>query len=184
MTHHHEDLDGVVERLQAERPTATALELDAIERRVRARSAKRPTRSRALILATLVLGMLFSTGGASLAISGLVDNDQAAVAQYPETTPPPVTPVPVPPAEQAPGQETQPTDESTPDDNQVLPDSDSAPSAGTEVQPERQVVAGVQASSSDGQLPFTGFAAIPVLLLGVALLTGGLVMQRTTRRQR
>ena len=45
---------------------------------------------------------------------------------------------------------------------------------GSEVQPARQVENG-------GQLPFTGFLAVPVLLGGVALLSGGLVLRRRTR---
>ena len=44
-------------------------------------------------------------------------------------------------------------------------------------QPTRQEAAAAQTS----QLPFTGFAAIPVLLGGLALLSGGLVLRRRTR---
>ena len=46
-------------------------------------------------------------------------------------------------------------------------------------QPTRQAAAAAQTS----QLPFTGFAAIPVLLGGLALLTGGLVLRRRTRSE-
>ena len=42
------------------------------------------------------------------------------------------------------------------------------------VQPARQVETG-------SSLPFTGFLALPVLLGGVALLSGGLVLRRRTR---
>ena len=54
----------------------------------------------------------------------------------------------------------------------VLPAEDTK-----ETQPERQQAAAAQTS----QLPFTGFAAIPVLLGGLALLTGGLILRRRTR---
>jgi hypothetical protein len=46
-------------------------------------------------------------------------------------------------------------------------------------QPTRQEAAAAQTS----QLPFTGFAAIPVLLGGLALLSGGLVLRRRTRSE-
>ena len=48
-----------------------------------------------------------------------------------------------------------------------------------ESQPERQQAA----AATTSQLPFTGFAAIPVLLGGLALLTGGLVLRRRTRSE-
>ena len=48
------------------------------------------------------------------------------------------------------------------------------PAEETQTQPERQVAA--QAETS--QLPMTGFAAIPVLLGGLALLAGGLILRR------
>jgi hypothetical protein len=57
----------------------------------------------------------------------------------------------------------------------VLPAEDT--NSGT--QPTRQEAAAAQTS----QLPFTGFAAIPVLLGGLALLTGGLILRRRTRSE-
>ena len=49
--------------------------------------------------------------------------------------------------------------------------------SGSDVQSSRQVEAG----SDGGELPFTGFLAIPVLVGGVALLSGGLVLRHRTR---
>src|SRR4051795_413991 len=85
----HDDLQTVIDQLRAHRPEATALELDAIKQRVRTRAgkpARRRTRrtqlmkSRLVILTMLVLGILLSTAGAGLAVSGITGN--AAQDQY------------------------------------------------------------------------------------------------------
>src|SRR4051794_23837148 len=97
----HDDLQPIIDQLRANRPEATALELDAIKQRVRARAshpARRRTRraqlmkSRVVILTMLVFGMLLSTAGAGLALTGLSGNPSASSAQYPGTpTPTPST---------------------------------------------------------------------------------------------
>ena len=179
------DLQPVIDQLRANRPEATALELDAIKQRVRARSSqparRRTTRraqlmkSRLVILSMLVLGMLLSTTGAGLAVTGLSQHN-ASVAQYGTATPTPST---------------------TPSGGYVLGDEDSGNNAlpednngggtspggggGNAVQPARQVEAGADTNSS---LPFTGFAAVPILLGGIALLSAGLVLRRRTGEQR
>jgi hypothetical protein len=158
------EFDDVIQLLRENRPEATELELDQIKQRVRRRTAQRPSRrreamkSRLAILSMLVLGMIFSTTGAGLAVQGLTQDD-ASVAQY------------GPQAEEEPA-------------GDVLGEEDiGGGGAGGEesdevVQPTRQVAAG----SEGGELPFTGFLAIPVLVGGVALLTTGLVLRRQTRR--
>src|SRR3954465_7632563 len=97
----HDDLQPIIDQLRANRPEATALELDAIKQRVRARAshpARRRTRraqlmkSRVVILTMLVFGMLLSTAGAGLAVTGLSGNDSASTGQYPGT------PTPTPPS--------------------------------------------------------------------------------------
>ncbi len=64
------------------------------------------------------------------------------------------------------------SDEQEPED--VLGDEESA----DDVQESRQVSAGADGGD---ELPFTGFLAIPVLVGGVALLSGGLVLRHRTR---
>jgi hypothetical protein len=178
MTHHndsHDDLQPVIEQLRANRPEASALELDTVKQRVHARVARRPGRrarsadlmkSRIAILTALVLGMTLSTAGAGLAVSGFVSQtDNAAVSQYGitpnETNPGGGDVLPEEDEGDVQGQE----DESTP---QPQPDN---------LQPPRQVEAGTQETGGE-ELPFTGFLAIPVLLGGIALLSVGLVLRR------
>lgn len=194
------EFDDVIRRLEDGRPQASARELDEIKQRVRRRAAdpsrkgNQSMKSRFAILAMLATGMLFSTAGAGLALSGIQDN--ASVSQYgtPVCTPTPVPPGGVNPTE-TPGA-TQPgtvceeggvlpAEESNPgsDENEgggSAPAEETGggvlPAEESQTQPERQVAAAAETS----QLPFTGFAAIPVLIGGLALLTGGLVLRRRT----
>ena len=62
------------------------------------------------------------------------------------------------------------TDTSPTEETGVLPATENS------TQPARQAAA----AGTTSQLPFTGFAAIPVLLGGLALLTGGLILRRRT----
>src|SRR4051794_10210333 len=158
----HDDLQTVIDQLRAHRPEATALELDAIKQRVRTRAgepARRRTRraelmkSRLVILTMLVLGMLLSTAGAGLAVSGLSGNDSASVAEY--STTPTTTPTTTPGGSGVLG------DTDTSNGQDVLPNDtggnggsspSAAPSggnvAGNAVQPARQVEAGANTRSS------------------------------------
>jgi hypothetical protein len=202
------EFDDVIRLLKDERPQATELELDEIKQRVRRRAADpsrrrtQPMKSRIAILGLLVSGMLFSTAGAGLAIQGggsAQSGTNAAVAQY-ETPTPTATPTATPECTATP----------TPPDNGKVSPSDTCgeggvlpaeennapttttktapatdtgsgvlPAEETAAQPTRQAAAAAQTS----QLPFTGFAAIPVLLGGLALLSGGLVLRRRTRSE-
>jgi hypothetical protein len=191
------EFDDVIRRLEDERPQATARELDEIKQRVRRRAAEPSRRSQSMksrvaILGMLVTGVLFSTAGAGLALQ----SDNAAVTQYGTPTPTPTyvcTPMPtanVTPSENQSGggdvcgetgvlpaeaeNAPAPTSES---DSGTLPSTSASTPPATGTQPERQAAAAAEGS----ELPFTGFAAIPVLLGGLALLTGGLVLRRRTR---
>ena len=169
------EFDDVIRLLRENRPEATALELDEIKQRVRRRTAQKPSRrreamkSRLAILSMLVLGMLFSTAGAGLAVQGLTNND-ASVAQYG-------------PDEEQPAGGVLGDEESGGGGVQGEEQSGGAgveqgTAAEEAVQPARQVAAG----SAGNELPFTGFLAIPVLIGGVALLSTGLVLRRQARR--
>jgi hypothetical protein len=180
----HPDLQPIIDQLRANRPEATALELDAIKQRIRARSSqparRRTTRraqlmkSRLVILSMLVLGMLLSTAGAGLAISGLAAQDNASSAQYGNAAPTPAGNAAPTPA----GGGNVLGDEDS--GNNVLPEETNG-GGGNAVQPARQVEAG---ATTNSKLPFTGFAAVPVLLGGIALLSVGLVLRRRTGERR
>ena len=122
-------------------------------------------KSRMVILSMLVFGMLLSTAGAGLAVTGLSSQHNASVAQYGKT--PPGNNVL---GDQDSGQGVQPSD------------TNPANGGGTDTQPSRQVQAGTTTPSSN--LPFTGFAAVPILLGGIALLSAGLVLRRRTGDER
>jgi hypothetical protein len=173
------DLQPVIDQLRAHRPEATALELDAVKQRVMARVSRpagRRTRraqlmkSRLVILTTLVLGMLMSTAGAGLAVSGLNSSaHNSSTAQYP--------PTPTPTQTQTGGGGGVLGEQDTGNGQNVSPSEENGGGTGgggNAVQPSRQVEAGSNGSS----LPFTGFAAIPILLGGLVLLSGGLVLRR------
>ncbi|HEX2410884.1 MAG TPA: hypothetical protein VHJ39_06950 [Solirubrobacteraceae bacterium] len=158
------EFDDVIRRLRENRPEATALELDEIKQRVRRRAARPERRqdmkSRLAILLMLVLGMMLSTTGAGLAIQGL-SGGNAAQQQYDEEE------------QQPPGGVLGEDDSGSggTGDNGATTDNS------TDVQPAAQVETG----SDTGELPFTGFLALPILIGGVALMSAGFVLRRRTR---
>jgi hypothetical protein len=176
MTHfddsHADDLQPVADLLRANRPEATALELDTVKQRVRARAATGRTarsatfmKSRLAIIGMLAVGMLASTTGVGLAIDGLGGND-ASVAQYGGTN-----------NNGGPNGGVLGEGENnngSPNNNNGGGNNATPAPTTTALQPTRQVEAG----ASGGTLPFTGYLAIPVLLAGVALLGTGLVLRR------
>jgi hypothetical protein len=161
------EFDDVIRLLRENRPEATELELDQIKQRVR-RQAARPSRrnqdmkSRLAILAMLVFGMLLSTTGAGLAVQGF-SQDDASVQQYGPGDDDDRGGVL---GEEDEGGVTGGSD--TPD--AVAGEEDSSPP----LQASRQAESG----ADTGELPFTGFLALPILLGGLALLSAGLVLRR------
>ena len=111
-------------------------------------------KSRVALTLVLTLGVFMSGTGATLAVSGLSSNGSASSAQYPE------------PSGRKPHSNTLAAQES----------NGNGPSAPATTQTVRQV-----ADTSSGSLPFTGFMAIPVLIVGVGLLGAGVVMRLRLR---
>ena len=131
-------------------------------------------KSRLVILSMLVLGMLLSTTGAGLAITSL-SGDDASVAQYGGKTTP----------QSAPGAGDVLGEEDSGAGTQPSGGGGTSPSGGEDsgAQPARQAEAGTD-TPSGSQLPFTGFAAVPILLGGLALLTIGLALRRRSSNER
>ena len=138
-------------------------------------------RSRLAITALLATGALMSSGGAALGVSALSTDLSASAAQYgvapaqivagSQNTAPAAAPQDTTAVLGASAENTAPSDDS----DVAAETTSSSPTAAA--QPARQVSA-----SQASELPFTGYAAIPLLLMGLALLAAGLVLRRSTRR--
>ena len=174
------DLVEVAQQLRLERPRLDPLELDDVKVRARRRagSAARTSRqkgtfmrSRIAVTAILALGILMSGAGATLAVDSLTGS--AATHEYGR-----------------PHQAGQQGGQSLGGVGGAGEGSGNQPLSGVAGQEEGSgtdgtgdVQAARQASGEggDGSLPFTGFAAIPVLLSGLALLVAGFVLRRRAR---
>ncbi len=137
-------------------------------------------RSRVTILLMLVFGFAFSGAGTGLAVQSLDQNTTPSEAQYgpaPTTdeTPPPSGGGVNPETDEEPGEV---LDEGGVAGEQAGGENAPTTPASEDVQVARQT--GVQESGDS--LPMTGFAAIPVLLIGIALLVGGFVLRGSARK--
>ena len=191
------ELEPIEARLRAEKATASPLELDRIKlQAIRQVKRSRPSlyaqkkgtfmKSRLALTLVLVAGFMFSTTGATLAISGSSGTGSAANNQY------------VSPGENGGNHEVKGAQESggkcTEGGNKGggngaggngsncnEPAKTLQPTAEVEVAPapaaEQQAVV-----SSNSSLPFTGFVAIPLLIIGVGLvLVGGFIAVKSRK---
>jgi hypothetical protein len=120
-------------------------------------------KSRVAVVLVLSLGIFMSGTGATLAVSGMSSSGSASSAQYPN---------------EAPKHHGKPH---TLGVHSSGGNGSATPAAAVEtevVQPAAQV-----ATNGGDSLPFTGFVAIPVLLVGVALLGGGMLMRNRIRAE-
>ena len=163
-------------------------------------------KTRATILAVLVSGIVLSGTGAALGLSGIgAGDDSAGQIQYPSATVPCTEQDSGQSGAQNGTTGTNGSDEACGHGSEGVSGNHGS-SGGPTVLGEtttkapsganQPVVAGTQASGtapaaaaqptrqvaleSNGSLPFTGYAAIPVLLLGLALIGTGVVMRRRT----
>jgi hypothetical protein len=146
-----DEFDDVISLLRENRPEATELELDEIKQRARRRAAQPARRKQDMKSRLAILLMLVAGGMFSTVGAGLALSGPGSDASVAQYA----TPTPTPPGGVL-GEENQSSDD---------------------VQQPRQVESG----GGSGELPFTGFLALPVLLGGVALLSAGFVLRRRTR---
>jgi hypothetical protein len=185
------ELAEVAETLETDGPRMTEPEFARVRRTVLQRTTSRRrtvfTRSRLAITSMLTVGALMSTGGVALGVSALSTDLTARAAQYgaPTST---LTPTTTPTAgtlgASSNSDGTSPTagsgdatTEPTPPVGGVAAaeDSDVAPA-----QAQAQAPAQLKAVAG-GELPFTGYLAIPLLLAGLVMLAAGLVLRRSGR---
>jgi hypothetical protein len=175
----------------------TALELDAAKVRVMKSALKQPgmfarkkgsfMKSRVALVAVLALGVFMSGTGATLAVSGFANNGSASSAQYPQEENSGKKPHHIVEADTSSGSECTGGNGGNSGagggngSNKNCAESMPAPEA-AEVQVETQAVEQVAATGSSSSLPFTGFLAVPVLLVGLGLLAGGVAMRVRNRR--
>ena len=168
------DLVWVAERLEQERPMAGPLELDRMKLQARSQ-ARRGARSQAkgnllksrvAITAILMLGLVTGGTGTTLALdSGGQGN--AAQVQYPREAPPRDQVLGTQQGGEGGGDVRGTTQEGT------------TPSGSGAVQGSQQVVA---AESGNSSLPFTGLAAVLLIIVGLGLIMLGMMMYRSARQ--
>jgi hypothetical protein len=151
------ELADVVQRLHDERPQATALELDRIKLRAQANARRAARRRDVFMRSRLAITSILVVGVLmSGAGAGLAISGSSGSGSAGSAQ-----------------YETDTTDTQT-----VLPTTETNIPTQTKAQETRQV-----SSDDSSQLPFTGYAAIPVLLAGLGLLSIGVIMRRRTRSQ-
>ena len=172
------DVAWVAERLEQERPTASPLELDRIQMRAQAQAARQGRsqakgsllKSRVAITAVLMLGLFTGGTGTTLALSGSSASNEgsAAQVQYPRPG--------------GGGGNVLGQQQAGRDSGNVLGQTESSPGTSQSSPGAAQGSQQVVATQGGSTLPFTGLAAIPIIILGLALLGAGALMFRSTRQ--
>jgi hypothetical protein len=173
------ELQDLEARLRTERPTASALDLDRIKlQAIRQVERSRPSlyarkkgtfmKSRLALTMLLVAGFMLSTTGATLAISGSSGTGNASESQYVS-----------PHNEHGGNHGVKGANEKGGNKTLNGPNGGNQP---VEVETAPAPVEQQAVVSNGSSLPFTGFVAIPLLIIGLALIVGGGVMRLKSRK--
>jgi hypothetical protein len=165
-------MDAIEARLRRERPTATRLELDELKLRAMRQAAQRQgvrgnfMKSRLALLTMIVAGLMMSTTGATLAVTGSSGSGSAASHEYYYT----------PPGDRGvSGGETLAGAEEGAEQPGEQPGGGAG--GGGEQPAAAQEAAQAEAAVGEESLPFTGFLAIPLLIGGIALMGTGAALR-------
>jgi len=189
------ELKAIEDALRAERHEASPLELDRIKLQA-IRQAERPRtslkakkgtfmKSRLALTCLLVAGFMLSTTGATLAITGSSGSGSAASNQYEQ-----------PRNEEGGNQGTKGVEESggkctegggNGGGNGAGNNGKNCNEPATTLAPEVEVAPAPAAEqqavvSSGSSLPFTGFVAIPLLVIGVGMILVGATLRLKSRK--
>ena len=190
MTDPNHDLDELTARLRRERPDMSDDAFARVHDRVVAQAPQRRRTPRTSLATALLIatGLIFTGGGASLAVSGLASDTTAVKAQY---APPATPPTPGVTVQGGTATSPAPTPTTTTDDGDDVgvqgetdtnPDPSLGGSAGEQDrQPAQSAPQQVVAASGGDELPFTGFAAIPIVVIGAMLIAAGALLRRRTQ---
>jgi hypothetical protein len=195
MNHSHDlppELLETARTLEHHRPSLTEPELAAIKQRAAGPASRRSTRSqggfmrsRLAIMALLATGALMSSGGAALGVSALSTDLTASSAQYGAPAGQGVAGNASAPSGTTGGSEVLGTQaqSAAPSGNAGAGDNSGVAGARTGGETTAAAQAPRQVSASTAkELPFTGYAAIPMLFIGLVLLASGLMLRRSSRR--
>jgi hypothetical protein len=198
------EFNDIEETLRANRPETSPLELDRIKlQAIRQAAQGRPSfvarqkgafmKSRLAMMLVIAAGFMLSTTGAGLAISGSSSSGSAAESQY--------TPAGVEEhgghhsenqgvkgAATKGGNDCSGNGSNGGGGNSGANGSNCNEPVETEPAPAEVEVAPVPAEqqavvSSGSSLPFTGFVAIPLLIIGVLMVVGGAMLRFKSRKQ-
>ena len=164
-THENDsEIDRLAEALGEQRPQLTALELDRVRSEIHRRTSARPQlkgsvmKSRLAAVLIVTMGVFTSGSGIALGVDAISSDNSAARGEYGDAD-----------------AQCDPAIEECQDVLGVSGGGANGDQAGAAGDPGTQAAT---ATKSGGTLPFTGYLAIPILLIGVVLTITGLAMRR------